>query len=149
MKVIVPHKDTIFLLSKVQREFISAYNTTSYAFPQYPLWCFLTPEDEQQLSSATKITSLEIQAPAFEGTVFFFPVLIAIAGDASTEGNVSLKTSRIVFAKTDDSIKKALDFSLLEKSDAFPLHPRVFRIGEASVENNGWSLTDDHWVKLS
>src|SRR5574344_981305 len=94
MKVIVPHKDTIFLLSKVQREFLSAYNTTSYAFPQYPLWCFLTPEDEQQLSSATKITSLEIQAPTFEGTVFFFPVLKTIAGDASTEGNVILKTSR-------------------------------------------------------
>ena len=154
MHALVPHKDTLFLLSQVQRSFISQYNTmltqnTSepFAYPQFPLWCLY---DDSLSSFEHDIASCTIESPAYENNEFYFPVHI-FCNAPSNEQSTSLQkiTLRIVFAKTDAAIKKAPDFSLVEKSDAFPLRQRVFRVGTATVENNGWSLSDDRWVKLS
>ena len=73
--VLVPHKDTLFLLSKAQKSIILEYNKThqkeNYLLPSYPLWGKL---DEQvfKVQNKIKITDASLTGPFVEKTKAFF-----------------------------------------------------------------------------
>lgn len=149
MVAFIPHKDTLFLLASMQRDFIAKCTATyGTLYPQYPLWAFFDKADEMMLlKNSAYIMKCEITSPSVEKKSFFFPITFTF----SNEGNAVPQKlqARILFAKTDDDIHKALDFSSIKEPNIFPLSQRVFRIGTVILENNGWSLFDDHWVKLA
>lgn len=141
---LVPHKDTLFMLASIQRKFIAASKEAGiFLIPQYPLWAFFDSKTEPLIEKLSSVTKCQIQKPEHDDTGFFFPVTLAIEDDASTQTHL-----RIVFATWYDTDKKAFDLPSLEESNAFPFAQRVFRIGTATRQDNGWALTDDQWIKL-
>jgi len=150
MTALIPHKVTLFFLAEFQRTFIHAYNdkrsADEWLFPQYPLWCFFSEHDKELFADKGKnVTSFVIGAPCFEKDSFFFPVTISASFADGAAGNY---TSKIIFAKSNDAITKKTDFSLVKGSDSFPVSPRMFRIGTASLKDNGWSVNNDLWIKV-
>ena len=149
MVAFIPHKDTLFLLASIQRDFI-AKCTALYGtlYPQYPLWAFFDKENEMVLlKNSANIMKCEIESPRVEKNNFFFPVTFTFSNE--NDSDLHTLQVRIIFAKTDYEIHKDFDFSSMKDSNVLPLSQRVFRIGTVILENNGWSLFDDHWIKLT
>ncbi len=141
MTVYIPHKDTLFLLARLQRSFIASYNQglcrEDYLFPQYPLYAFA---DDGQPS--VPAIACEILAPVAEKTQCFFPFELETA-----DGTV--EHFKIVFAtgkSAIDGLKASDTFERLPEK-LFPLHPRSWQRGRAVIENNSWQIFDTAWCK--
>lgn len=133
---LIPHKDTLLILSQLQKQIIATANNGSSLFvPLFPLWAFITNDHP----SFTNCSSCTINPPQADDHDLFFPVTL------SHDGNTMVL--RINFATTDDVIKKTPDFSAIEKSGAVPLTMRIFRLAAVTISNNGWTISKERWVK--
>ena len=134
--VLVPHKDTLFLLSKAQKSIILEYNKThqkeNYLLPSYPLWGKL---DEQvfKVQNKIKITDASLTGPFVEKTKAFFYF------------KVSTKDKRYTFKILFAESKNNIDCELL-KIKELPASPKSFRLGQAVFTNSTWELHDDIWI---
>lgn len=143
MTAYIPHKDTLFLLSQMQKNIIQTHNNKhpeNFLFPQYPMFAFY---DEKKNAECTeiakykKIESASILLPKAENCEIYFPFVLKYTD--GTQDNM-----KIIFATTKQPIKKAPEIN----SDAFPLQLRIFRKARAVIEYNSWQIFDDKWVKL-
>ena len=143
MKVIIPHKDTLFILSKTAKSFISFYNSQiskSIMIPVFPLWAFIN----ENIIDTANICDVQIEKPIWKDREFFFPLVIC-------SKNIK-KEYKIIFArlKKDFNISEWEDFfnnHIYENND-FPLKMRIFKLGDINITNNNYQSYNEKWVKL-
>ncbi|MCR5763517.1 MAG: hypothetical protein K6G00_09075 [Treponema sp.] len=138
MTAYIPHKDTLLILSKIQKSIITAYNAgktqDNFIYPEYPLFAFAK---EASQSENKKISGCSILFPEAENNELYFPFIL-------THEDGSKETLQIKFAKSNSSIKKAPEIN----SGAFPMQVRIFRKARAVIEYNSWQIFDEKWLKL-
>lgn len=141
MNVLIPNKDTLVFLANVQRKILESYNSRfapgSLAVPQFPLWAFF------DFPSPKKCASCSLLFPCLDADEFFFPAELSFFSG----GRIVTACLKIVFAAVRNSPAAAGCFSDESVQELFPRNERVFRTGEASVENNGWQLFSSVWHK--
>lgn len=138
MNAIIPHKDTLFFLTDIQRKLISLNGATVLLYPVYPLFAFKEGKDE---FTAGIPTDMKIECPRVKNSILVFPVKIE-----SREGSMELE---IQFA---GALGKEPEINLKipeEIKNAFPRRERTFRTATVNFENNGWQVYDDKWFKIT
>lgn len=104
MLVIIPHKDTLFALSKIQKEIILSFNKkysqnksdVPAIFPSYPLWCFL--DESFTLENFQNLYSCKIEEPVLNKSEFYFPIVFSFDDDSKIIGQ------KIIFATFNKKI---------------------------------------------
>lgn len=161
MYALIPNKDTLVFLAKVQKKILESYNSrfapVSLAVPQFPLWAFFSsvhflPSCEEQKFCAAgsqlslgKYRSCILSFPCLEQAEFFFPVELS----CFFRGDVKSAQLKIIFGTVRNEAQA--DMSVLADESVkslFPRSERVFRTGEAAVENNGWQLFSSVWHRV-
>lgn len=144
--VIIPHKDTLFFLTKLQKEVITRHNKThnknEWIMSCYPLWCI--DFDSPLLSNDLPCKFFVINKPLLEKGFYFFPVKIFFS-ERTING-------KITFAKniSDVCCPENQEIFLTEEEDKnFPLMQKSFRLCDVVFENNGWKVLKEEWVKCS
>ena len=139
----MPHKDTLFLLAKLQRQLVAQYNEglapQDYLYPSYPLYAFT--EDE---GAAVPVTECTVSAPAAEGFQWFFPFMLQAADGSAMDFKIIFATGR-----HDVDSQRALRAVQEIAAGTFPLHPRVWQRGRAVIEHSGWQIFDAAWCKAA
>ena len=124
MKALIPNKDTLFFLSKLQKEILKKTRCN----PIYPLYCFQNEIPET-------ISSFTILSPAAEDNQLYFPIEI---------NSIQFK---IPFGVIKDFSRNVKDI-LNEYADQFPRRERVFKISDASITSDAWEINNEKWVKI-
>lgn len=138
MNAIIPHKDTLFFLTDIQRKIISSNGAEVLLFPIYPLFAFKEGTDEFQSGIPT---DMKIECPRVKDRTLVFPVRIE-----GREGSMELE---IQFARAADK-ESEINLKIPEEiKNAFPRRERTFRTATVIFENNGWQVYDDKWFKIS
>ncbi|MFA6936947.1 MAG: hypothetical protein WCQ67_01810 [Treponema sp.] len=178
MLVIIPHKDTLFALSKIQKEIILSFNkkysqnksNVPAVFPSYPLWCFL---DESFTSEKfQKLSSCKIEEPVFNKSEFYFPIVFSFDDDSkSIEQKIIFATfNKNICAKKNSECNVEINSTVEVNSTVeinstikvitpckqdiqlntkdFPFNARIFRLAEVELKNNGWQAFNERWIKL-
>ncbi len=143
MFALVPGKDALLFLAKIQKKCLSVFNSVFFgqvaACPVFPLWAFF------DFPLPEKIVSCEFCEPVLKDEKFIFPVqLICLEGE--NEKTVKLE---VVFGKILGNKKSGLQFHLAsdEIESCFPHKIRIFKTGSVIVQNNSWQLFDEKWIK--
>ena len=175
MNALIPDKDTLFLLSKIQKDFIKKYNLHFFnsLIPLMPLWAFT--EEEKDFSFFKDFSKVIIEKPLQDENIFFFPVKVIFSSEKDSkdfqnsdkedksEKKDKIFECRILFARIKDEETKRKeenlfnsnsDFSFSREKD-FPLNSRIFRMGkielnEEKKENifkRQWKLYGEKWFK--
>lgn len=156
MQALIPQKDTLFLLSQLQKGFLSknnslflSHNKQNSFFPQYPLWCFFDSSITRQFFEKHEVLSCSIEFPECYDEDLFFPLTLTCCENSASDKRIVLN-GRIVFAKrelTDEEKIPSVDFSYFEKESVFPLKQRIFRIAEVDFSSNSWKIESECWEK--
>lgn len=142
MNALIPNKDTVHLLSELQKKIINGFNTQttseeSFLFPQYPLAAFFDEIND----SSFKAESCTIFFPETENEFLYFPVEVCCP-----DSTMNLK---IIFARTAER-KPAEILSIDEEiKKAFPIRERSFKTAAVILENNSWQIFDEKWHKTT
>jgi len=145
-------------------------------YPNFPLWAFV-PSSFQEDKYKTIFSTGFVQKAYIGQTdyykndetnlfEFYFPLYINAYQNTNSESSTNkevrsiekesadcgcykqIQEFKIIFAKTSSSCNN--DFSLAaEQSEEkkFPLKIKSFRTGICNFENNGWSLSDEKWIR--
>lgn len=171
MKVLIPHKDIIFSLSKIQQEFIFDFNnfsdehlknTQTRLIPLFPFWAFFDDFADEKKFNFKNLRKSQIEKIDFENNKFYFSIKLDFCNSEDFEKFDKFKNSehydfsrtlKIYFAQ--NILKTEIqDFSLqkfyLEKfnKDFFPINMNVFKIGNVNEENFLWEVFDEKWIKI-
>lgn len=143
MFAVVPGKDALLFLAKVQKKCISSFNSVCFgriiACPVFPLWAFF----DFQLPE--KILSCEFCEPVLEGEKFIFPMrLISVEEENKRAINLEVAFGKILGDKKS-SFQFHFTFDKIE--NCFPYKIRVFKTGNVLLQNNSWQLFDEKWIK--
>ena len=156
--VLIPHKDILFTLSKIQKAFIAEFNSNcperERIFPQYPLWAFFSDTD-LCLQNGEKVFSFVIDKTdcrrlSSGKQIFFFPAKIELdtrklnleilfAEGENSEGTQSEGTGNSLADETWNKIQR----NFLQVK--FPVSQKSFLTGQVIFKNNGWELYSDKW----
>lgn len=143
MFALLPQKDTLLILAKAARGFITLYNRQNagngFIVPVFPLFAY----SDTELSGS--FTSCTILAPKQADNSFYFPLELKESG---SENVVVLK---IVFAKAEHATLARAAVASCTTDVRFPVSARVFRIGRITFSDDGysWQIWDDKWVKTA
>lgn len=124
MKALIPNKDTLFFLSKLQKEILKKTRCN----PIYPLYCFQNEFPET-------ISSFTILSPVAEDNQLYFPIEI---------NSIQFKIPFGVIKEFSMNVKDILN----EYADQFPRRERVFKISDASITSDAWEINNEKWVKI-
>ncbi len=149
MKVLIPHKDILFSLSKLQENFIFTANNypekSCTLIPNFPLWAFSDSENfekELNFSQCRKCVFTKIE---FDGEKKFYFSLDFFYTDSKKDK----KEVKIYFAQKISEKKLNIDFINTKLSyQIFPLKMNVFKIAGASEKNFSWKIFDEKWIKI-
>lgn len=134
MNALIPHKDTLLFLYKVQKEIIQQIEKEKLIYPQFPLYCL------QENEIPNEIISFTIFKPKTKKEFAIFPIEI--------ECKKNKLNFFIVFAKTSDNSPMPELTISKEFEDAFPKKEHIFRIANIIHHENSWQIFDDKWVKI-
>jgi len=141
MYSLILHKDILYKLYNIQKDFIQGYNlkcssSKEYIFPQFPLWAFME-------SLPQSISTLTITDISHNETEVFFTLEMK-------EDNTSSELKIVFGTKQQDFNLNAYqeEYKISKIKNDFPIKQRIFRLGEVVFDNNQYKLFDDKWVKL-
>lgn len=131
------------MLAKCAKDCIRAFNeeNTTVFFPKFPLWAFLQDSEEEKL----EVKEITIQKPEFNSQNFFFPLEIQT-------GKKYIKVKIIFAERSQENSAEGLSFikalQAAEEADIFPLKQKALQTAEVLLENNGWQVFDEKWIKI-
>lgn len=124
MKAFIPNKDTLYFLSKIQKEILEKTRCT----PLYPLFCF-------QDDFPGTIESVTILHPMEEDNHLFFPL------------EINKIRFKIPFGQVKE-FSRNVNETLNEYEKQFPRNERVFKISQASKKDDAWETENVKWFKI-
>lgn len=174
MKVLIPHKDVIFYLTKIQQKFIfdfnnfsleASKNTKASLIPLFPLWAFFDNSDFEDFKNLCKSQIEKIDFD-LENNKFYFSIKFdfhdlenftdlensADKANLADEKKSFSKTLKIYFAqklKTQNQNFSLKEFTKKFNADFFPIKMNVFKFGNVLEKNSSWKVFDEKWIKIS